>query len=316
MRWIVAAAFAFFIAPGAAHAWGASGHMTVCQIAYLDLTPTAKLEVDRLVAADPRYATLAEGCNLPDNPPIRDKEHYVNYARSLRRVNGNDCGIETICVLRAIETDFRTLAAPGTDSARAAALYSVGHWIGDIHQPLHASFGDDRGGGKTAISGGPCILHDPARHIARDFINLHKVWDRCILEAAIFPSMGLPETTSRNKLGNAQAAARRLYDRVSDSDRRSWSGRAPWQWAGESFDIATRPEVNYCFRRPDACWYSEAAPTYVRSSARSIVIDEDYLERFAPDIEKRLQQGGIRLAHELNRALDPACRSAAAARPC
>jgi hypothetical protein len=54
------------------------------------------------------------------------------------------------------------------DKAKLAALKFLGHWIGDLHQPLHVSFEDDRGGGRVLTSG-PCGL------------NLHAVWDGCIV---------------------------------------------------------------------------------------------------------------------------------------
>ena len=41
--------------------------------------------------------------------------------------------------------------------------------IGDIHQPLHVSFADDRGG-NFIREAGPCVN------------SLHTVWDTCIIE--------------------------------------------------------------------------------------------------------------------------------------
>jgi hypothetical protein len=54
------------------------------------------------------------------------------------------------------------------------ALKSLGHWVGDIHQPLHVSFLDDRGG-NTIRTSGQC----PG--------NLHAVWDNCLVQYAIGP---------------------------------------------------------------------------------------------------------------------------------
>jgi hypothetical protein len=59
------------------------------------------------------------------------------------------------------------------DAAKLASLKYLGHWIGDIHQPLHVSFADDRGGNFIRESG-PCVN------------ILHTVW-----EAAMTPR---PET--------------------------------------------------------------------------------------------------------------------------
>jgi S1/P1 Nuclease len=39
---------------------------------------------------------------------------------------------------------------------RLEALEYLGHWVGDVDQPLHVSFQDDRGGNDLGVSGGVC----------------------------------------------------------------------------------------------------------------------------------------------------------------
>ena len=46
----------------------------------------------------------------------------------------------------------------------------------DIHQPLHVSFEDDRGGNDVAVTGSLCSW------------NLHSVWDRCVIEQLPVPA--------------------------------------------------------------------------------------------------------------------------------
>jgi hypothetical protein len=82
---------------------------------------------------------------------------------------------------------WRPAASSATEQERLEALKYVGHWVGDLHQPLHASFEDDRGGNAIGVSGGLC---------SRD---LHAVWDRCIIE------QGLP--------GDSHTLARQLSAR-------------------------------------------------------------------------------------------------------
>jgi S1/P1 Nuclease len=51
----------------------------------------------------------------------------------------------------AIEGDFALLASPDTtNEEKLVALKLLGHWVGDIHQPLHVSFEDDRLGTGSA----------------------------------------------------------------------------------------------------------------------------------------------------------------------
>jgi hypothetical protein len=283
--------------------------MVVCTIAYTHLTPVAKAKVDQLLALR-SYNSFAQACNYPDTIQQRLDEHYVNYPRTQQAVTGIGCGIAapTICVIDAIRRDRATLSAPGTSPTdRSYALLFLSHWVGDIHQPLHVSFGDDRGGGRTDVTG-PCILVDPARRIARDSNVLHRVWDTCILQVAIYGPMGLPETTSRNRLSNAVTAAGRIDTPLSGSQRAAWTRSEPWEWAKESFEIAIAPDVNYCIRRGGACWYDETRQAFAGGTRRSILIDDSYLERYAPIVRERIHRAGIRLAHMLNDALDPACR--------
>ena len=43
-------------------AWGDIGHRVICQIAYEELKPEIKAGVDALVAIDPKFHNLADGC--------------------------------------------------------------------------------------------------------------------------------------------------------------------------------------------------------------------------------------------------------------
>ena len=59
VRWIMASLLIF---SGQVHAWGNLGHQTICEMAFQELTPTARSEVDRLIALDTRFETFADSC--------------------------------------------------------------------------------------------------------------------------------------------------------------------------------------------------------------------------------------------------------------
>jgi S1/P1 Nuclease len=60
------------------------------------------------------------------------------------------------------------LSSPtASDQDQLDALKFLGHWVGDVHQPLHVSFEDDRGGNGVKVSGVLCGG------------KLHGVWDSC-----------------------------------------------------------------------------------------------------------------------------------------
>ena len=278
-----------------ARAWGADGHHTVCAVAYRNLTATAKAEIDRLIAADGRYPSFAASCTWADEVRSargRAGEHFVNYSRTLARVTGPACPGGKPCVLSAIEADLQTLHAPGSDTARAEALKWVGHWFGDVHQPLHISFEDDRGGNSIGVTGSCGGAH----------ASLHGTWDSCIIRQRIFPHGGDP-------IANADTVAAELDGAVTAAQRKAWTGSQPWQWAAESYAVTLQPQTRYCFKRAGTCRYSPTRATYKEGAPqRSEALSAAYLDRAAPIVRDRLSRGGIRLADALNRALDPAYR--------
>jgi hypothetical protein len=293
MRWIVASVIGFLaslLMPTAASAWGQGGHYTVCEIGYLNLTPTAKAEVDRLVRLDGRFASFTETCTFPDNPVSRASEHYANFPRTDRRITGPGCPGGRPCVIEALAGDLAILGSHGaTDAQKAAAILYIGHWFGDLHQPLHISFADDRGGNSVAQTG-PCSG------------SLHSVWDTCVIERKIF-------TGSASRLDRARAAAASLSGSVTRAQRRSWVRTKPWQWAAESYAVTLQPGTGYCVLKSGACWYSATHQGFAAGDTmRTLVVDDAYLDRARPIVADRLKRGGIRLADALNRAFDPAYR--------
>ena len=80
--------------------------------------------------------------------------------------------------MTAIKKDFEVLsssnASPGQ---KLASLKFLGHWVGDIHQPLHVSFEDDRGGNSIQVTG-VCGS------------NLHSAWDTCLVLKAVGADVG------------------------------------------------------------------------------------------------------------------------------
>nr|CBA32582.1 hypothetical protein Csp_D32870 [Curvibacter putative symbiont of Hydra magnipapillata] len=75
------------------------------------------------------------------------------------------------CVIAAIDRQIEVLRTPGDDEKRLTALKYVVHFIGDIHQPLHAGFGDDRGGNSYQLQ---AFMRGS---------NLHAVWDTGLIKS-------------------------------------------------------------------------------------------------------------------------------------
>jgi hypothetical protein len=266
-----------------AFAWGDVGHRAICQIAYEELKPEIKSRVDALVAIDPKFRTFADACTAPDHPHIRSPEHYVDLPRSAKEIDvAQPCPVADRCVIFAILNDTRDLALSLDVSDQLRLLKSLGHWVGDVHQPLHVSFDDDRGGNLVAVDG-PCKK-----------ANLHAVWDTCIIEEKI----GLDYADIAAKLGAE----------ITDDDRARWvpptiNVAAVVAWANESYAIAERPDVQYCVQVADACWYALGQPEYKGGAQKVVVVDDAYLAAQAVIVRERLKMAGVRLGAILNTAL-------------
>lgn len=288
--------------------WGNAGHRTVCEIAWRNLTPTARAEVTRLLAAHPVIPVRAPqnlefgwACTYPDNPVQggpgrRSAEHFVNYPRTTMTVTrSSGCGGTPSCVITAIFSDYARLRNPAaSDADRAEALMYLGHWFGDIHQPLHSSFADDQGG-NSINSTGLCTR------------ALHSTWDTCMLVQRVYADDGAPSIAAVQTVAASWSAG------VSDVDRAAWLSTEPWQWSAESYAITIRPNVHYCTIVGPACQYS---PSQMASAApqTSVLVDRAYIDAAMPDIQRRITQAGLRLAHWLNYALDPVYRGEPRAR--
>ena len=144
----------------------------------------------------------------------------------------------------------------------------LGHWVGDLHQPLHVSFTDDLGGN----------LIDKVDGIYGADRRLHGVWDS-----------GIINIVKRRDNLSRLAYARRLLGEITDGERVAWSQGNPVAWAQESYDITLRPATKYCVRTPTSC----------KSLGRSRHLDKTYQTTNEPKIEQRLKQAGVRLAKPL-----------------
>ncbi len=266
--------------PSFAFAWGETGHRVVCQIAYEELLPEAREELDRLIALDSDFDNFADSCLFADKPErIRWQDHFINIPRSTQAVTTSDCPMAETCAFSAIHSDFLVLLEQqASDAEKLLALKLLGHWVGDVHQPMHVSFQDDRGANSNHV--------DPDDEDA----SLHGVWDYTIIAR----SLGEDYRQIASDLGGS----------ISAQQRTAWKYDSPIEWVNESFQITISPAAGYCIQKQGACWYSSDNMLLDHGEEwRNLTIAEDYLQLHAATIKLRLQQAGVRLAQLLNQSL-------------
>ncbi|MBQ4856496.1 S1/P1 nuclease [Rhodanobacter sp. B2A1Ga4] len=178
-RSLVFAALMFAVAPSV-QAWGPLGHRVVAELAQRHLDPLAEAALERLLAPE-HTRSLADVANWADQ--IQDdpaqvtlwkqtrSQHYVNFhgGSACDYVPPRDCRDDR-CVVAGLQHYVDVLGDRSQpDAARREALKFVVHFVGDIHQPLHAGCRDDKGGNTYQVQ------------FDGRGSNLHKVWDSGML---------------------------------------------------------------------------------------------------------------------------------------
>jgi len=156
-------------------AWGDDGHQVVALVAQAFLAPDVRKKVAALLAADTdsltqhdiassaTWADRYRDANIDNSRERTSQWHFVDIEISSPNLDqacfnhpsvppgklASD-GPSADCVVDKIREFSDELATPATDlEEQIMALKFLLHFVGDMHQPLHASDDNDRGGNKT-----------------------------------------------------------------------------------------------------------------------------------------------------------------------
>jgi hypothetical protein len=254
-------------APSDCWAWGDERHKVICEIAMRLVQPGTRAEIQKLISNDDQFDSFSDSCTWPDHPRQRASEHFLNLSRDSDGLHSETCPGASACVVTAIKKDFDVLSSNNASQVeKLASLKFLGHWVGDIHQPLHVSFEDDRGGNSILVTG-ICGT------------NLHSSWDTCLVLKAVGEDVG--------------EAATELMKSITPAKIESWTRSEPIDWANESFAIAEQAQTKYCIRQGASC----------DQPAGKVKIDAAYVAANTPIVREQLQKAGVRLAHLLDAAL-------------
>ena len=269
-------ALALLSGPPAPFRWAEPGHRILCEVAWLRLTPEARTLVLSIRAADPDSAdSFAGSCLWADRVrstthPFTYSYHFVNIPA---RVPGmdmtRDCGVPARrCAVWAIRHYTSVLLHPwASPLGKAEALKFVAHFVGDLHQPLHAGRPEDLGGNTVLVD------FFGQRRPNGDSLNLHGVWDFEILQRAgyVWP-----------------ATAVTLSGTITPALAARWRELDPLVWANESYRLAE----SVVYRLPSAKRIREAY--YRRALEASRVRLQQAGVRLA-ELLNRLASGTLRL---------------------
>ena len=281
---LAAAAVAAFAAAAPAQAYWEFGHQTVAEIAMRNVTPKTRAAVRRLLNQSALLGTPTCPANTIDSASVwadcvktikgPDGKRPFDYAYDWHFQDVDICQPfdlmpackDSNCVSAQITRDVATLRnhnAPRKD--RVQALVFLIHFVGDLHQPLHAADHEDKGAND---------VHTNYGALTGARLNLHSVWDGYLAERAI--------TTGPSLVRRYPSAVRA---KVAAGDVTDWS-REGWQVAR---DVAYRSAMG-----GDPC---DGRHTIAH-------LDEPTIESLIPAARLEVERGGLRLAKLLDRALD------------
>ena len=275
-RFLISIALLFApLAP--AHAYWEYGHQTVAQIAQANMTPMARANMRRLLRAAPMLGTPTCAMhNIADVSVwadcIKGDRVRWGYTNSWHYQNVDICKpfdlksacADGNCVSAQIDRNFALLSNKALPAhVRLEALAFLVHFVGDIHQPLHAGDHADRGGNGLKTTYGIMPGY-----------NLHSVWDGLLADRALSAAPAIVRT-----FAPAEKAA------VDQGNVRLWSEE---NWA-ISKNIAYPRAVD-----GDPCGAKPTAP---------VVIDEADVAASRAALRQQVGPGGIRLARLLEQAL-------------
>ena len=246
-------------------AWGPEGHHVTVLVAQKYLNADSAALAQELLGSENILDASVWADNYRHDHPETGPWHYIDIplhatTLDLRR----DCP-NGDCVLVKTEAFLAVLKDPHADAAaRRDALKFVIHFVGDLHQPLHAEDDNDKGGNTRFVQLWP---HVPPPGMAD---NLHWLWDS-----------GLIERINTND----RALAEIIQAQITDADRAAWVKGSVEDWVLESHRLA------------------QTAAYQGLGSATPAVISADYERQADQAIETQLARAGVRLAFLLNEAL-------------
>jgi hypothetical protein len=203
--------------PIPALAWGPEGHEVIARIAADNLSPAAHLRISQILGGD-APALMVLDSNWADeiraDRPETAPWHFADIEIGSKGYDPRrDCP-HGDCVVAQIARDMTSLRDPATPYlARREALRFLIHFVGDLHQPLHAADRHDKGGNNLIV------LLDGRR------TNLHRVWDEDVVEA----------------LGpDPDRVAADIEKTLTPKDKAGFAAGTLADWANESFAVAAK----------------------------------------------------------------------------
>ena len=197
--------------------WGVTGHKTIAQIAENHLTQQAKNAVKNLLGSQSLadVSTWADEARNQSEYRKTSSWHFLNiplglnfpeFVQAVKTQNTEN-------VYTALIKCEQELTDPNSSTdQKVIALKFIVHFVGDLHQPMHISRAEDKGGNTIQV-----------RYNAKG-TNLHSLWDSKLIE--------------HQSINYVQLAHN--YDIASPKEIMQWQADDVLKWIYESYRISSQ----------------------------------------------------------------------------
>jgi hypothetical protein len=197
--------------------WGVVGHKTVATIAENHLTPKSKNMVKALLGNESLADVASWADQVLKEPEYKNTapEHYLNVQLGLSYA---DFHKEVLAQTRdnvykgLLKNEEVLKSQTSTKEQRTVALKFIVHFVGDLHQPMHVSRAEDKGGNTIQLQ------------FNGQGTNLHSLWDSKLIgkESKSFEQMAID------------------YDKATPQQIKQWQSDDMMKWLFESYQISSK----------------------------------------------------------------------------
>jgi nuclease S1 len=282
-----------FLAASPVWSWGPSGHRIVAIIAEQRLSPQAREKIHKLLL-DGKYSIVdISSCadqirgNPRGNPTPADVMcrslagqvpstnglwHYIDIPVPTKAKTLEAFCKEDNCVTARINSFSEILRTSKDDAKRRQALLFLVHFVGDIHQPLHAAErACDHGGNSEHVN----FSLDGQKE---SNVALHHVWDSSELELLM----------KHENITDDRVFAGILMAGIKPAEAGKWARASADQMAWESYKLAVSkvyrgiPFQNFCDNQKPAPLVTDLTAAYENDGTKVV--------------REQLMKAGVRLA--------------------
>lgn len=203
--------------------WGKTGHRVVGEVAEQHIKKSTLKKIDKILDGQSLGVVANFGDDIKSDPRYREfgPWHYVNIAPGKKY--GDDQPYRKGDIVTGIQKCIEVVQDKNASKEqRAFYLKLLVHFVGDLHQPMHVGYAQDKGGNDIQV-----------RWFNKG-TNLHRLWDTNMIESYDMSftelSENLPVLSKQQQefiiqgdlldwVADSQKIAKRVYESVEVGEK-------------------------------------------------------------------------------------------------